>query len=144
MYHVDCEICWINNNNKNDDYLMHSYPLDLCIFMKFEYMTWSKREQRVWKLWCSIHFVHAVYTVKYLADLAQVRVLLALNQVTQFIHFYHKVLHFFNEYDTNLNCNNCVSQNICLMCCLLNFNKIFYPIKHILKRYPTFVFVYIV
>jgi len=90
--------------------------------MKLEYRTWSKREQRVLKLSYSIHFVHAVYTFKYLSDLAQVRVLLALNQVTQFIHFYHKLLQFFNEYDNNPNCNNCVSQYICLICCLLTFN----------------------
>jgi len=30
--------------------------------------------------------------------------------VTQLIHFYHKLLQFFNEYDTNTNYNNCVSQ----------------------------------
>ena len=117
-------------NSQNDDYrskALRSTPLDLCRVMQLEYSmpteyvvkTRTKSLKTViFNALCS-RYLHFQIFIRSCST--PVRVLLALNQVTQFIHFYHKLLIFFNEYDTNTNCNNCISQ----ICCLLTLNKRF-------------------
>ena len=115
-------------NSQNDDYLKqstHWIYADLC--------SWNTgRGQNENKEFENCNIQCTLFTLSTLSNIYPI-----LLQPGYFSHwtrwlnsfFYPKLLQFFNEYDTSTNCNNCVSQNKCLICCLLTFNKLFIPFK---------------
>jgi len=86
--------------------IRHSPPLDLCWFVKFNYRiqtvvtTRTKRLKKIFiNTLCSRW---QLFQILCLSDPAPVRTLFALNQVNQFIQFYHKQLHFFSINNTTI------------------------------------------
>ena len=63
--------------------IRHSTPLNVHSWIA----EGGQNENKEFEKYLSIYNVHAVNSFKYLSDLASVRLLFALNQVTQFINF---------------------------------------------------------
>ena len=79
-----------------------------------------------------------------LSDPAPVRTLFALNQVTQFIQFYHKQLHFFSINKTTIPTVITIIHKYLSTMLFTYFKQAIHPIKYILNLCQRFVFVYIV
>ena len=111
-------------NSQHDDYLKHSphwIYANLC--------SWNTgRGQKENKEFENCYFQNTLFTLSTLSNIYYP----ILPQSGYFSHWtrwlnsfiFITLLQFFNEYDTDTNCNNCVSQKW-LIGCLRTFNKLF-------------------